>query len=109
MGQARPPAPGDAVTAFANAQLAAWRYVRGADTTEYLLTRGPDRELVVDVREAGQRLGRVHVIFGGDGLMARSRLDIPEPTRRLEVTFRSRSVPDTLPTNFWIRPSDDAP
>jgi hypothetical protein len=106
IGQARPPSDGDALEAFANERMAAWRYTNGADTTDYMLVRGAQVELVVDVRVAGQRLGRVYTIFGDNGLMARSRLDVPEPSGRLELTFRSRSAPDTLPTDFWVRPTD---
>lgn len=106
IGQARPPAAGDSVVAFTSDRLVAWRYISGADTTDYLLARSPRRELVVDVRVAGQRLGRVYTIFGDNGVMARSRLDIPSPSGRLELTFRSLSVPDSLPADFWSRPSD---
>ena len=106
VGQARLPAPGDTVRAFANERLVAWQYINGIDTTDYLLVRGPRRELVVDVRVAGQRLGRVYTIFGDNGVMARARLDIPSPSGRLELTYRSHTVPDTLPTDFWVRPSD---
>lgn len=106
IGHARPPGPGDSLRAFANERLVAWQYTNGIDTTDYLLVRGPRRELVVDVRVAGQRLGRVYTIFGDNGVMARARLDIPSPSGRLELTFRSMTVPDTLPTDFWVRPSD---
>jgi hypothetical protein len=106
LGQARLPQPGDSVRAFTAGDLVAWQYINGADTTEYLLGRGVRRELVVDVRVAGQRLGRVYTIFGDNGLMARSRLDIPSPSTRLELTYRRSIVPDTLPTDFWTRPSD---
>ena len=51
-------------------------------------------------------LGRVYTIFGENGVMAKARLDVPSPSSRLELTFRSLSVPDTLPTDFWVRPSD---
>ena len=107
IGVARPPAAGDAVQAFADDRMAAWRYVQGADTTDYLLVRGEQRELVVDVRIAGQRLGRVYTIFGSNGVMSRARLDIPSPSGRLELTFRRLTVPDSLPTDFWVRPSDE--
>lgn len=106
LGQARMPAAGDQVRAFANERLVAWQYVSGIDTTDYLLTRGSPRELVADVRIAGARLGRVYSIFGANGILERSRLDVPSPSSRLELTVRNHSVPDTLPTNFWVRPSD---
>jgi hypothetical protein len=106
IGLARLPQEGDSVRAMASGDLVAWQYIRGADTTDYLLLRGPQRELVVDVRVAGQRLGRVYTIFGENGLMAKSRLDIPSPSTRLELTYRRSTVPDSLPTDFWIRPTD---
>ncbi len=106
IGQARPPAEGDAVQAYADERMMAWQYVHGADTTNYILTRGATREMVADVRVGGERIGRVHVIFGDNGVLSKSRLDIPSPGGRLELTYRSMTVPDTLPTGFWNRPSD---
>ena len=53
IGQARPPEDRDVVQAYADERMMAWQYVQGADTTNYILTRGAARELVADVRAGG--------------------------------------------------------
>ncbi|HET9066830.1 MAG TPA: hypothetical protein VFN22_13500 [Gemmatimonadales bacterium] len=108
VGQARPPVDGDELFAQSSATVRAWRYVRGVDTVNYLLTTTPKHSLVAEVRRGGTLIGRVFTTFGADGRLAKAQLDVPSRPARLTLTFRNHRTPDSLPASLWIRP-DDAP
>lgn len=108
VGQARPPEAGDALFAETTATTRAWRYVRGADTINYLLSTQEARSLLAEVHRAGELVGRVYTTFDAAGQLAKAQLDVPARPARLTLTFRDHRLPDSLPAALWIRP-DAAP
>lgn len=109
LGRARAPMQGDQVQSATSRDVTAWRYVRGADTVDYLISRTGTRQLVADVRSGGERIGRVLTTFDGEGRLSSARLDIPSRPARLDLTFYRHGVPDSLPASLWARPDLDAP
>ncbi len=106
VGQARDPKPGDELAAQSTAATRAWRYVRGADTVNYLLTMTPKRSLLAEVHREGEMIGRVYTTFDADGKLAKAQLDVPSRPARLTLTFRNHRTPDGVPASLWIRPGD---
>lgn len=106
LGQARGPAGGDVVTGIEDPRVRAWRYVQGADTVDYVLTKGTPRQLVADVRQGGRRLGRVVTTYDADGWPRTARLDVPSGPARLNLTFTERDRLDSIPRDQWVRPVD---
>lgn len=104
MGKARYPAANDEVRAFRDERMTAWRYASGPDTVDYLLVRGEEVRLFVDVRQAGQRIGLVATTLDASGYPATVRLEIPGAPARLELTFYAAGRLDSLPPNLWARP-----
>lgn len=104
VGQARPPKSGDDLQSHATGSTRAWRYVRGADTINYLLTMTPTRSLVAEVHRAGRLIGRVFTTFDAEGRLARAQLDVPSRPARLTLSFRGHQTPDSVPTSLWERP-----
>lgn len=108
MGKARYPAAGDEVRAFRDDRLTAWRYASGADTVDYMILRQDGTQLFVDVRQAGQRIGRVATTLDDSGYPATVRLEIPGGPARLELTFYAAGPLDSLPPNLWVKPDADS-
>lgn len=106
VGQARAPKAGDGLFAQSTPTTRAWRYVRGADTINYLLTTSAKRSLMAEVHRGGELIGRVYTTFDADGVVARAQLDVPSRPARLTLTFRNHRTPDSLPATLWIRPGD---
>jgi len=104
LGIAREPAPGAEVSRFVDAQVLAWQFVRGADTVEYVRTGAPGGKLIADVRQSGQRIGRVETLFGPDGIPVSSRLVVPSGPARLDLTYTSTTAPLTLEAATWDPP-----
>ena len=99
------PVPGTEVRRFADARMVAWQFVHGADTVEYAWTPGDPGELITDVREGGQRVGRVTTRIAANGALVSSRLIVPKAPARLDITYYlSRDEPAFAP-DTWIRPS----
>ena len=92
------------VTRVQDPTLVAWRFVKGSDTVEYARIVGPPMKLVVDVRRADGRLGRVETVFGPDGVPKSSRLTVPRGPARLDITYVSSSRPNGYPPEIWVRP-----
>lgn len=107
LGQARLPAPGDQISGLENERVRAWRYINGADTVDYVLTRTGQRQLVTDVRVGGQRLGRVFTTFDAEGWPRTSRLDVPSGPARLNLTFTERDRLDSISRDQWVKPADE--
>lgn len=107
LGQARLPGAADAVRAFSDPALTAWRYTGGADTVDYIITSAP-RQLIVDVRQAGQRIGRVLTTLDSEGRPLTSRLEVPAKPARVELEFYRWEAPDSLPADLWLKPDADS-
>lgn len=106
LGQARAPGGLQDVSVIESAALQAWRYVQGADTVEFIVTRGEPRQLVADVRRAGSRVGRVVTTFAPDGFPRKARLDVPGTPARLDITFTDARALPRVPADAWERPTD---
>lgn len=106
LGKARYPAMGDELRAFRDARLTAWRYTDGTDTVDYMLLRDAERHLFVDVRQRGERIGRVASTLDAAGNPVTARLEIPGQPARLDLSFYLTAPLDSIPADLWQRPSD---
>ena len=106
LGKARYPGADDQLRAYTDDRLTAWRYANGADTVDYILVRGESRQLVVDVRQAGRRIGRVATVLTADGMPESARLEIPGQPARLDLSFYVAGPLDAIPPDLWQRPAD---
>lgn len=106
LGRARHPDADVAIRAFSDDRVTAWRYVSGADTVDYQVVRHLSRQMFVDVRQAGERIGRVATTYDAAGFPAKARLEVPSRPARLELAFYGAGPLDTLPVDLWARPSD---
>lgn len=106
LGQARAPGGPQDVSVIESATLQAWRYVQGADTVEFILTRAEPRQLVADVRRGSTRVGRVVTTFDLEGFPRKARLDVPGTPARLDITFTEARVLPRVPADAWERPVD---
>lgn len=104
LGIARLPAGEGTVSRFQDARLTAYRFVHGTDTVEYAILTGSDRRLVADVRRADGRLGRVETVFGSDGVLKSSRLEVPGAPARLDITYGSTASSPPFPPDTWVPP-----
>ena len=89
---------------YEDAKLTAWRLVSGADTVEFARLVGPPLKLVAEVRQAGERIGRVETVFAEDGTLKSSRLDIPRAPARLDLTYVSSGRTQPFAPDIWLRP-----
>jgi hypothetical protein len=106
LGQVRYPVADDQVSGLETERVRAWRYVNGADTVDYVVTRSGTRQLVADVRQGNRRIGRVVTTFDENGWPRTSRLDVPSGPARLDLTFTERTRMDSIPRDRWIAPVD---
>jgi hypothetical protein len=107
LGRARMPSPGADLRALDDERLTAWRYASGADTVDYILTKAMPRQLIVDVRQAGERIGRVATTLDANGLPASSHLEVPSVPSRLRLTFYEALPLASRPPELWREPRDD--
>jgi hypothetical protein len=104
LGVAREPGPGATVRKTADGTITAWQFVSGGDTLEYVRETGPGNRLIAEVRQGGNRLGRVETKFGPDGLPATSRLLVRRPVAKLDLTFYKNEKARPFAPDTWIRP-----
>ena len=105
LGIARVPRGTERVRHFADGTLTAWQFSGGQDTVEYIRENGAVSRLIAEVRQAGQRLGRVETKFGPDGLPVSSRLIVPHPASRLDLTFYQNVKARPFAPDTWTRPA----
>ncbi len=105
LGIARGPGPDATVRKFGDGTITAWQFVSGGDTLEYIREAGAVNRLIAEVRQGGKRLGRVETKFGPDGLPASSRLVVPSPAARLDLTFYQNEKARLFATDTWTRPA----
>jgi len=104
LGVARMPSAVTEAARYEDAKLTAWRLVSGADTVEFARLAGPPLRLVAEVRQAGERIGRVETVFAEDGTLKSSRLDIPRAPARLDLTYVSSGRTQPFAPDIWLRP-----
>lgn len=109
LGIARRPAPGSAIRGFSDQRVTGWQFVTGEDTVEYVLERGSETRLLAEVRQGGNRLGRVETRFGADGFPAASRLTVVKPRSRLDLTFQQHTKVASFAPDTWLRPAAAQP
>lgn len=105
LGVVRSPAPGATVRKFADGTITAWQFVAGGDTVEYVRDAGTASRLVAEVRQAGKPVGRVETKFGPDGLPVSSRLVVPKPAAKLDLTFYQNGKARPFAPDTWTRPA----
>ena len=105
LGVARRPQPGSTVRGFSDERVTAWQFANGADTVEYVLERGTPTRLLAEVRQSGNRLGRVETRFGPDGFPATSRLTVEKPRSRLDLTVQQHTKVASFAADTWLRPA----
>jgi len=105
LGIARLPRGTEAARHFADGTLAAWQFSLGQDTVEYIRENGTVPRLIAEVRQNGQRLGRVETKFGPDGFPTSSRLMVPRPASKLELTFYQNVKARPFAPDTWTRPA----
>lgn len=104
LGIPRLPDAFDQVTRFEGPGLVAWRLVRGNDTVEFARQTGTVVRFMADVREAGERIGRVHTTYNADGSLKSSRLDVPRGPARLDLNYYATTRPTGFPADTWNPP-----
>lgn len=97
-GVARIPAGATPTLAGQAGTTAVWRAVAGADTIEWARS---DRQLVAEVRRAGQVVGRAVSRFGPDGRLSTARLTMPAVPARLDLTFTLSDASARFPADVW--------
>ncbi len=105
LGIARPPPRGSAVRGFADSVTVAWQFAAGGDTVEYVRERGANPRLIAEARQNGKRIGRVETKFGPDGFPVSSRLIVPKPASRLDLTFHQHTKAAPFAPDTWLRPA----
>ena len=105
LGIARLPRGTERVRHFADGTLTAWQFSGGQDTVEYIRENGAVSRLIAEFRQGGQRLGRVETKFGPDGLPVSSRLIVPHPASRLDLTFYQNVKARPFAPDTWTRPA----
>jgi hypothetical protein len=105
LGIARAPTPGSSVRRFADGTISAWQFVSGRDTVEYVRETGPPARLIAEVRQGGQRIGRVVTTFGPDGLPVSSRLVVTDRPAKLDLAFYQNAKARPFEADTWIRPA----
>jgi hypothetical protein len=103
-GVARPPAEGEQVTGLVNGDVTAWRYARGADTTDYARTTGDPVRFVAEVRRGGKVVGRAESRTRPDGTPISARLTVPSRPARLDLTFTKSTLPSAFEPEVWSPP-----
>ena len=100
-GVARLPAPGVELRAFSDSNTKAWQYISGGDTLVYARVAGDKHRLVAEVRRGDAVVGRTETTFGPDGVPVTARLTVPGGPARLDITFVSRTNPESFDSTTW--------
>lgn len=104
LGVAQMPEAVTDVQRYEDAKVTAWRLISGPDTVEFARIAGPPVKLVAEVRQGGERVGRVETVFQEGGTLKSSRLDIPRAPARLDITYVSSSRTQPFAPDIWVRP-----
>ncbi|HXI21347.1 MAG TPA: hypothetical protein VNH46_09690 [Gemmatimonadales bacterium] len=104
LGVAMSPSPDASVSGVEGEGRAAWRYVEGADTVEYLRVSGDPARLSAEVRHGGKVTGRTEVTVRADGAPIKARLTVPSVPAKLEITFYATVPTPSFPASTWTPP-----
>jgi len=99
------PDPGSRVRGLADSQITAWQFSVDRDTVEYVREFGARPRLLAEVRQAGKVVGRVETKFGPDGPPISSRLTVPRPAARLDLTFSQNASAVPFAPETWHFPT----
>ncbi len=109
LGIARPPEPGSTVRVYRDLRVTAWQFAAGQDTVEYVLESGKTPTFYAEVRQGGQRIGKVETRLGPDGFPTTSRLTVLHPPSRLDLTFQQHAKVASFAPDIWARPAPSQP
>ena len=105
VGVARPPGLGWIVEGHRDANRTAWRYTRGADTTEYIWwVRDGIHSLQTYVSLGGKPIGRAVTVFDASRHPVKSRLEVLNNPGRLDISFDKVSKPLAFDPEMWLAP-----
>ena len=104
LGVVRGPAGGAEILSFRDGNTAGWRYVRGADTLDYVRVVDAPSKLYAEVREGGKTVGTVETRFDATGAPTGARLIVPSVPARLDVTFYSNVKAKPFAPDTWTPP-----
>lgn len=104
VGVARAPQPTAQIRRALGTGVLAWQFAEGADTVEYVRSGAPAGKLIADVRQGGQRVGRVETVFGPDGVPISARLIVPSAPAQLNLTFLSTTTQAHFDPDTWTPP-----
>ena len=108
LGIVRPPVPDAAVFGArlgGSEQLGRqlWRFVRGADTLEFVAVEGTQRTLEAQWRRRGDIIASSRTQFDAQATPAAARIDFPEASARFELTVVGidSGAAAVLPPALW--------
>jgi hypothetical protein len=100
-GIARMPPEGAELRGLATDSLTAWQYAGVSDTVDYVRITGDPSRFIAQVHHAGEVIGRAETTLAPDGTPLKSRLTVPSPPARLDLTFLS-TTRDSFAPDIWL-------
>ncbi len=100
-GVAMPPEDGAALRGLTQDSLTAWQYAGPTDTIQYSRTAGNPVRFFAEVRRAGELIGRAETTLDSTGAPLKSRLTVPSPPAKLDLTFLS-TTRATFAPDIWL-------
>ncbi len=100
-GVAVPPEAGAALRGLTQDSLTIWQYAGPTDTIQYARTRGNPVRFFAEVRRAGELIGRAETTLDSTGAPLKSRLTVPSPPAKLDLTFLS-TTRATFAPDIWL-------
>jgi hypothetical protein len=101
LGIARMPPEGAELRGLATDSLTAWQYAGVSDTVDYVRITGDPSRFIAQVHHAGEVIGRAETTLAPDGTPLKSRLTVPSPPARLDLTFLS-TTRDSFAPDIWL-------
>jgi hypothetical protein len=100
-GIARMPPEGVELRGLATDSLTAWQYAGASDTVDYVRITGDPARFIAQVHRAGELIGQAETTLAPDGTPLKSRLTVPSPPARLDLTFLS-TTRDSFAPDIWL-------
>jgi hypothetical protein len=95
------PEPGAGLRGLSEDSLTLWQYAGPVDTIQYSRTSGNPIQFFAEVRRAGELIGRVETTLDSAGAPLKSRLTVPRPPAKLDLTFLSTDRATFAP-DIWL-------